>query len=148
MQIKTQFGSETTLVNCEYSARKILVYPGRRSDFLYHPRQDKTLLVNSGRLLVRFVPPRPWNEYTAAGLSAEACRKRFLVRFLGAGESMHVPPDTPHQFEALSGNLGPVEFLELATHHDPLDVVVVLRHDDPVFTQPSWEARHARDRGR
>lgn len=140
--VEKVWGSETWVVNREYCGKKMLVYPGRRCSFHYHPVKDKTFLVIKGELLVRYVPVNQPGVLIGLGALEEACRRHFQVQILRPGDSFHVPTGMPHQFEALGHNIGPAEFLEFSSHHFDEDVVRVLRHDDPVFTQPSWEARH------
>lgn len=103
-QVEKVWGIEYWVVNNDKYCMKLLqINPGGCCSLHRHPIKDETFYVNEGTCMIE--------------VSGE-------IQTLNPGDSVHIPPETPHRFWVPRGiNAVPCEIVEVSTRHDDEDVV-------------------------
>jgi mannose-6-phosphate isomerase-like protein (cupin superfamily) len=93
-----EWGEEHWIVNRAYCGKKLLLKRGFRCSVHRHPVKDETFHLEKGLV---------WLELDGKG------------RLLRPGDTVHIPPRTPHRFSGLEESV----ILEFSTHHEDEDCV-------------------------
>lgn len=101
--VEKLWGREYWIANTPLYCLKLLqINPGGCCSLHYHPKKDETFYVNEGSCHVQI------GEET---------------RELVPGDSVRIPPGTPHRFWVPKGQAKGCEIMEVSTHHDDSDVI-------------------------
>ena len=105
------WGAEDWIWNARYCGKKITVYKGKTSPWIYHKVRDKVIYVEKGKILLSY----GWdeNESGAATLT------------MTADMAFHIPPGMWHKMQGLEESL----ILELGTHHNEKDIIKAGQED-------------------
>ena len=114
--VKKEWGEEHWIVNREYCGKKLLLKRGFRCSIHQHPKKDETFHLESGLV---------WLEISEEG------------RLLRPGDSVHLPPRTPHRFSGIEDSV----FYEFSTHHSDEDCL----RDEPSGRIPDDTFRALRE---
>lgn len=104
MLIPKTWGREEVIVSePEYTAKYLVISPGKKCSLHYHPIKKETFHVERGKVLLEQLDVRgiPFSET------------------LETGASRTIMPKTPHRFSSKEGAV----LLEISTHHEDSDVV-------------------------
>ena len=96
--VEKVWGEEHWIVNREYCGKKLLLKKGFRCSIHQHPIKDETFFLESGLVYL---------EVEGEG------------RFLRPGDTVHLPPCTPHRFSGIEESV----ILEFSTRHEDEDCV-------------------------
>jgi len=96
--VRKEWGEEHWIVNRDYCGKKLLLRRGYRCSIHSHPVKDETFHLESGLVYLE--------------LGGEG-------RVLRPGDTVHIPPRTPHRFSGLEESV----ILEFSTHHEDEDCV-------------------------
>jgi len=96
--VEKVWGEEHWIVNREYCGKKLLLKKGFRCSTHQHPIKDETFFLESGLVYL---------EVEGEG------------RFLRPGDTVHLPPRTPHRFSGVEESV----ILEFSTRHDDEDCI-------------------------
>lgn len=99
------WGSIETIVNGEYTGKRLFFQRGQHSSLHFHCEKTETYFIHSGRLLIR--------------LRAGRGEDRFFE--LPAGSTLTIPPGLMHQ----SGGLEDTVIMEISTHDEDSDSFLV-----------------------
>jgi mannose-6-phosphate isomerase len=96
--VRKEWGEEHWIVNRAYCGKKLLLKRGFRCSIHRHPVKDETFHLEKGLV---------WLELDGEG------------RLLRPGDTVHIPPGTPHRFSGLEESV----ILEFSTRHEDEDCV-------------------------
>jgi quercetin dioxygenase-like cupin family protein len=99
------WGSIETIVNAEYTGKRLFFRKGQHSSLHFHCAKTETYFIHSGRLLLR--------------LRAGRGEDRWFV--LPAGTTLDIPPGLMHQ----SGAIEDTVIIEISTHDEDSDSFLV-----------------------
>jgi len=99
------WGSIETIVNAEYTGKRLFFRKGQHSSLHFHCTKTETYFIHSGRLLIR--------------LRAGRGEDRWFV--LPAGSTLDIPSGLMHQ----SGAIEDTVIIEISTHDEDLDSFLV-----------------------
>lgn len=106
--VRKEWGEEHWIVNRAYCGKKLLLRKGFRCSVHRHPVKDETFHLEKGLV---------WLEMDGVG------------RLLKPGDTVHIPPRTPHRFSGLEESV----ILEISTHHEDDDCI----RDEPSGRVPA-----------
>ncbi|MHC4548109.1 MAG: cupin domain-containing protein [Planctomycetota bacterium] len=115
--VAKEWGEEHWIVNREYCGKKLLLKKGYRCSIHQHAKKDETFHLESGLVYL---------EVDGEG------------RFLRPGDTVHLPPRTPHRFSGLEESV----ILEFSTHHEDEDC----QREEPSGSIPEGVLRELRAR--
>jgi mannose-6-phosphate isomerase-like protein (cupin superfamily) len=110
--VEKSWGHEDWIWNGRYCGKKLFVKKGGNSEWVYHRVKDKTLYVESGKVLLTY------------GWDADIEFAATLT--LTEDMAFHIPPGMYHKFQGLDAS----RVLELSTHHSEKDVIAAGQEPD------------------
>lgn len=111
--VEKDWGHEDWIWNGRYCGKKLLIKKGRATEWVYHRVKDKTLYLESGRVLLTY----GWDEELELAATLT----------LTADMAFHIPPGMFHKVQGLEES----RLLELSTHHSEKDVIAAGQEQEP-----------------
>lgn len=141
--VPKSWGYEKWIANSKlYCMKHLHVVRKRKSSVHFHKLKDETFYVNSGIVLLDYLPPKLWKYDEAKSLSDyvsewQKPQMKFLTEeranldcrgqvVLPAGSVFHIPPFTIHRFQAVQD----ADIFEVSTQHFDEDSYRIIRSED------------------